>query len=103
MSVPSSLAYENRDVLYARIAPIYDVLARLVPRAVSPNHLTMAGLASAAGAAVALCAVQAAWACWLGAAFVLGYEILDSLDGKHARNTSQSSRFGAYLDTADPG
>lgn len=103
MSVPSSLAYENRDVLYARIAPLYDVLARFVPRSVSPNQLTMAGLMCAVGAAIVLCASPAPWVCWVAAAFVLGYEVFDSLDGKHARNTNQSSRFGAYLDTSIDG
>jgi phosphatidylglycerophosphate synthase len=103
MSTPTALSYENRDVAYAVIAPAYDFLARFVPRAVSPNHLTMAGLACTVLAAVVLNVYHEAWICWVAAALVIGYEVFDSLDGKHARNTGQSSRFGAYLDTAIDG
>jgi phosphatidylglycerophosphate synthase len=103
MSTPTSLSYENRDVAYALVAPAYDVLARFVPRAVTPNQLTLAGLACTIVAAIALNVVHAPWICAVAAALVLGYEIFDSLDGKHARNTGQSSRFGAYLDTAIDG
>lgn len=103
MSTPTALSYENRDVAYAVISPVYDLLARFVPRAVSPNQLTLAGLACTVLAAVLLNLYHEAWICWVAAALVLGYEVFDSLDGKHARNTAQSSRFGAYLDTAIDG
>lgn len=45
MPIPSALAYENRDVAYAAIAPVYEWLARFVPRAVAqPAHPARAGL-----------------------------------------------------------
>lgn len=103
MTTQSELAYENRDFAYAVIAPAYDVVARFVPRWISPNHLTMLGL----GCAFVLMVVMQAWpapeACLVAAFLVMGYELCDSLDGKHARNTGRASRFGAYLDTAVDG
>lgn len=99
----TELGYENRDVAYALIAPLYGVLARFVPAWVSPNALTLLGLGCAAAMLVVMLAWSSPQACLVGALLVLGYEVFDSLDGKHARNTGQSSRFGAYLDTAVDG
>lgn len=103
MSTPTALAYENRDYAYRVVSPLYDRLARLVPAAVTPNQLTMLGLGCAIANALVLNLWHGPATCLVGAALVLGYELFDSLDGKHARNTGQSSRFGAYLDTSIDG
>lgn len=75
-------------------------IARLVPASVSPNTLTCLGFACVTIAAVLLMTWKASAACFIAAAMIALYEIFDGIDGKHSRNTGQSSQFGAFLDDA---
>lgn len=95
-----TITQENRDVLYRLLAPIYVRLARLVPAAISPNQLTFAGLGCVLLASALLVTWSSPLAFVAAAALVLAYETLDCIDGKHARATGQTSRYGAFLDDA---
>lgn len=74
------------------IDPIVSVLARL---GVSPNVLTLLGLAVAIGAAVPLAFGQFL----IGGVIVLAGSSLDMLDGALARATQKTSKFGGFLDS----
>ena len=98
---PSSLPpikNDSRDVVFEALKPAYVWIARQVPRAVTPNQLTLAGLGCAASAAIVLLLWRNNAACFVAAGLLFLYETFDALDGLHARNTGQSSLFGAYLD-----
>jgi phosphatidylglycerophosphate synthase len=87
-----------RDLAFEALKPAYEWVGRQVPRAVTPNQLTMAGLGCAVLASALLVLWPAATACFVAAGLLFLYEGFDALDGIHARNTQQSSAFGAYLD-----
>ena len=91
---------DNRDVLYARLGPLLERIARRVPASVSPNTLTFLGLLCTTTAAVLLMTWRDRVACFVTAALLVLYEVFDGIDGKHARNTGQTSPFGAFLDDA---
>jgi phosphatidylglycerophosphate synthase len=82
------------------LAPLYGGIAAKVPKQVSPNQLSLLGF----GCAVMAAAVLVAWsdpaACVVAGILVLLFGVFDCIDGIHARNTGQSSLFGAYLDAA---
>src|SRR3954470_16370924 len=85
------------DGYYAqRLNRYWDVLARGLARSgISPNAITVAGLAVVAvGAAAYPCHRNSLlFGVWLAAAFSF-----DALDGAVARLTGRSSKFGGYLD-----
>lgn len=72
----------------------------LVPRWISPNALTLAGLAASVAAVGAALAGVAGyrWMYLASGALLFVYVTLDNLDGAHARRTGQSSRLGELLD-----
>jgi CDP-diacylglycerol---glycerol-3-phosphate 3-phosphatidyltransferase len=67
---------------------------------VTPDALTISGVALCIGGSVAVYFEDAGWAFyWLGAAlFVIG-SVLDILDGALARSRGTGSPFGAFLDS----
>ena len=80
---------------YRRVlSPLYDRLVFWVPRAVSPNALTLLGGACCLGSIHLQLQVAHGGA----GALYLTYCVLDNLDGKHARATGQTSRWGGVLD-----
>jgi phosphatidylglycerophosphate synthase len=89
---------ENRDVSYRYLAPLYGRIAAKVPRQISPNQLSLLGLGCAVMAATVLMAWSDPLACLAAGVLVLLFGMFDCIDGMHARNTGQSSLFGAYLD-----
>lgn len=89
---------ENRDVSYRYLAPLYGRIAAKVPKQVSPNQLSLMGLGCAVMAAAVLMAWSDPLACLPAGVLVLLFGMFDCIDGMHARNTGQSSLFGAYLD-----
>ena len=90
---------ENRDVSYRYLAPLYGRIAAKVPKQVSPNQLSLLGLGCAIMAAAVLIAWSDPLACLPAGVLVLLFGMFDCIDGMHARNTGQSSLFGAYLDS----
>ncbi len=77
------------------VAPVARVLANV---GISPNHITVAGLLAMVAAGVFLAFGRFRLA---GLAVLVG-GLCDMLDGAVARDSGQSSRFGAFLDsTAD--
>ncbi len=71
------------------------LLVRPLDRAgCTPDHLTVAGLALAAAAAVA-----APWWPVVAGVLVLAGGVLDTLDGSLARATGKTTRAGAFLDS----
>jgi phosphatidylglycerophosphate synthase len=90
---------ENRDVSYRYLAPLYRRIAAKVPKQVSPNQLSLLGLGCAVMAAAVLIAWSDPLACLPAGVLVLLFGMFDCIDGMHARNTGQSSLFGAYLDS----
>ena len=75
-------------------------MGRLGRTRVTPNMLTVAGIALSVAGAVVVYFEYAGWGFfWLGAAlFVLG-AILDILDGALARSRGVASEFGAFVDS----
>jgi len=75
-------------------------MGRLGRTRVTPNMLTVAGIALSIAGAVVVYFEYAGWGFfWLGAAlFVLG-AILDILDGALARSRGIASEFGAFVDS----
>ncbi len=72
----------------------------LIPRWISPNALTVLGLAASVGAVGAALAGAAGhvWMYLVSAILLFVYVTLDNLDGAHARRTGQSSHLGELLD-----
>jgi len=81
--------------------PFWEALARLLPASISPNVISLLGGAFATVAAIT-CACAAHYesrslhiAASLG---ILLYQTFDAVDGKHARNTQQTTPLGAVID-----
>src|SRR2546423_1507779 len=80
----------------ARLNRIWDVLARgLAARALSPNTITVIGLALVVVAAAAYCVHRSSTVLAVTLAFAFAF---DALDGAVARITGRATRFGGYLD-----
>jgi len=68
---------------------------RLIESRLTPNAISMAGLALCAGAAVLL------WQRWFflaGLAYIAG-SVMDLLDGRYSRMSGKGTPFGAFLDS----
>ena len=81
-----------RRVLEEAAAPFARFLARLH---VTPNQVSLAGLALNAGAAAVIVEGELVWA---GATYILAGS-MDLLDGTLARTTAKAGRFGAFFDS----
>mmetsp|Transcript_20020 Transcript_20020/g.69484 ORF Transcript_20020/g.69484 Transcript_20020/m.69484 type:complete len:401 (-) Transcript_20020:110-1312(-) len=97
-------AYTTLDLF---LNPWWLFVAKFVPRWVSPNAVTLTGLTGVVIAVVLTVLVrQEEPATYinghsvhlLSAAFMFTYQTLDAVDGKHARNTGQSTPLGAVFD-----
>jgi len=83
------------------VQALFPRLARRVPRWVSPNAITVAGLVATVGAGSALAlAGGARWLLFVAAGLVLVNWAADTLDGIVARQRKQTSRLGDFLDHA---
>jgi phosphatidylglycerophosphate synthase len=81
-------------------ARVLEWIARRLPRAVKPDHLTALGVLAAAGiaAAYALSAHSDAWL-WAASGLLVVHWLGDSLDGTLARvRRIERPRYGYYLD-----
>jgi phosphatidylglycerophosphate synthase len=86
---------EKRFLLAVPEQRLLEALARRLPAAVRPDHLTGLALAAAAGFAVAA-ATERLWLC---AALLVVHWLGDSLDGTLARvRRAERPRYGYYLD-----
>ncbi len=81
-----------RRLLEAAAAPLARFLARLH---VTPNQVSLAGLAVNAGAAAVIVEGELVWA---GATYLLA-GCMDLIDGTLARTTGKAGRFGAFFDS----
>lgn len=91
----------DKSVTTRLFTPLWEFWVKLVPDSVAPNVLTAAAL---------LCQIQAFYICWLygksypravsliAMCLIVVYQTLDAIDGKHARNTRQSSPLGELFD-----
>ena len=86
------------SVLYDRVlSPMYDEVARVLwPTWLHPNYITLLGGVFCTLSVLAMQRDAWGWACVL---FTL-YHACDNTDGKHARRTGKSSKFGHVLDHA---
>ena len=91
---------EYQDYIYRFTYWVLAKIAPYIPRAITPNQITIAAFISAMIGTILLYIVQspAAFLYWIG--FNLLWYVLDALDGIHARLTQQSSEFGGFLDHA---
>jgi phosphatidylglycerophosphate synthase len=77
------------------LSPFYDWLAPLIwPDWVHPNWITISGGLGAGVSAYLVEHNNFGWACL----FFTIYHMCDNMDGKHARRTKQTSKFGGILD-----
>ena len=74
------------------------VVAPLARWGVSPNAVSLVGLALGAGAAVAYLGYDEPWRVALGFALMLGWHVADGADGQLARLTGKTSEIGRMLD-----
>lgn len=83
---------------------IHPLAAALLPPAVrlrlAPNAVSLAGLGLGAAAAFAYLHWRDPWLATLGFALMLGWHVMDGLDGKLARATGRTTAFGRVLDGA---
>src|SRR5829696_9587228 len=86
---------EKRFLLAAPEQRLLEALARRLPSAIRPDHLTALALA----AAVAFAAAAATGHLWTAAALLVVHWLGDSLDGTLARvRKAERPRYGYYLD-----
>ena len=94
---------EDKSILSRLYDPIWERLAKLIPRSVAPNVITLCALVSI---------LQAFWmthkyggndeyhsiVCYTVAFLTYIYVTLDAIDGKVARNTLNSTPLGEFFD-----
>jgi archaetidylinositol phosphate synthase len=101
MTAMTAAAPREKTFLLARPeARALEWIARRLPRAVKPDHLTALGVLAAAGiaAAYALSTHSDAWL-WAASALLVVHWLGDSLDGTLARvRRIERPRYGYYLD-----
>jgi phosphatidylglycerophosphate synthase len=93
--------FEDRSLLLRWLqAPLFMPIVRALPRALTPNQITLAGhLCMWSGAAVILMARRATPMVLLALAFgYTGYNVADIIDGMHARHSGRTSKLGELLD-----
>ncbi|CAB9505816.1 Cholinephosphotransferase 1 [Seminavis robusta] len=77
------------------LSPFYDWLSPLIwPDWVHPNAITLIGGYYAILSSYCVLHSQLGWACL----FFTMYHMCDNMDGKHARRTGKTSKFGGILD-----
>uniref|UniRef100_A0A7S4B4E4 CDP-diacylglycerol--inositol 3-phosphatidyltransferase n=2 Tax=Chrysotila carterae TaxID=13221 RepID=A0A7S4B4E4_CHRCT len=88
------------SILYDTVlSPFYDRLVVIWPANVHPNAITILGGCACSLSIIAMQSGRWGVAC---IAYTL-YHMFDNMDGKHARRTRQTSRFGKLLDHAIDG
>jgi len=87
------------------LQPLLDKISLSLPRWLSPNAITLsAGLLIVSvttlvlGSLPKLYGPVSPWVCIAGIFGVLGFVLLDNLDGRHAKNTGMCSKLGDFLD-----
>jgi phosphatidylglycerophosphate synthase len=97
----NSYTSDDRSILlpYFKAWFVEPALA-FIPRRVSPNTITLAGLATniASLSIFAMVRPTSGWMLALTIALLWGYIWCDNVDGAHARRTEQTSTFGEALD-----
>lgn len=91
---------DYHDYLYRFTYYLLSFVAPYIPRAVSPNQITMLAFffAMLGNGFLFFIHTPAAYLYWV--LFNLIWFLLDALDGMHARLSEQSSEYGAFLDHA---
>ncbi|ENN84649.1 Cholinephosphotransferase [Rhizobium freirei PRF 81] len=88
----------NHDITDRLVYPLLSKLVVLIPRSVHPNTLTLAAIGVGLVAAGTLALSTEPYSLLACAGLLVLWILLDSCDGIHARNTSQCSEFGGFLD-----
>lgn len=91
---------DYQDYVYRLTYWLLGKVAHLVPKAISPNQITVFAFLSAMLGTYLLYAIKTPAAYLYWALFNLIWYLLDALDGIHARLTGQTSEFGGFLDHA---
>lgn len=89
---------DYRDYIYRFTYFLLTPIAPLIPKSVSPNQITVLAFISAMTGTALLFFIHTPMAYIYWVIFNLIWFLLDALDGMHARLTSQSSEYGAFLD-----
>jgi len=90
----------NRDIFDNLLYPLLSKFVVYIPGFIHPNVLTLGAIFSACATAAVFAFFPGPSAYLYCAGLLLCWIVLDSCDGIHARNTGQSSEFGAFLDHA---
>jgi phosphatidylglycerophosphate synthase len=93
-----ALGRGNHDIVDRLTYPWLEKLARQIPRKVTPNSITVTGFSMMLVACFALMAIRSPSGLLVFVVFSLLSNVLDGLDGIHARATGQTSKFGDFLD-----
>lgn len=88
----------NHEILDNFFYPYFHKIVKYIPAWITPNQLTIIGFMGGLLSCFSLLFVTAKFGLILACLFLIFQYVFDSLDGLHARNTSQSSRFGAFYD-----
>jgi phosphatidylglycerophosphate synthase len=87
------------------LQPVLDKISLSLPRWLSPNTITIsAGVLIVSVTSLVLLHLPklygpvSPWVCIAGIVGVLGFVLLDNLDGRHAKNTGMCSKLGDFLD-----
>ncbi len=88
-------AWSNRLVVHRLSAAL---LPRAIRLGVHPNTVTIAGLLFGLAAAAAYSRWDNPWFATLGFLLMIGWHVMDGLDGALARATGKTSAFGRLLD-----
>lgn len=85
----------NRRLIHPLSSRLVDILA---PTPVTPNQVSIAGLAAAVAAAACLIALANPWRALAAFACLFAWHVLDGADGALARRTGRSSPVGELID-----
>jgi CDP-diacylglycerol---serine O-phosphatidyltransferase len=88
-------AWSNRLVVHRLSAAL---LPRAIALGIHPNTVTIAGLLFGLAAAAAYTRWDNPWFATLGFLLMIGWHVMDGLDGALARATGKTSAFGRLLD-----
>lgn len=86
--------------------PFFEIMAKLVPRSITPNQLTVSGFSMLVISALTIALYNPDlnphttpnWIYLVSSLGVMLPCLMDAIDGKHARNTKQCSVVGHWLD-----
>jgi phosphatidylglycerophosphate synthase len=88
----------NLDIVDKFSYPVIFKLVRHLPKSLTPNQITTVGFGFCLLGAVTLGYGNSSSSFVCAGIFLFLHWLCDAMDGLHARNTQQTSQFGAFLD-----